>query len=330
MKTALLYAPKKIGLGDTPTPKAGPGQVLIRPIMGGICGTDVHIYLGHRAVASYPHALGHEIVGRVEALGAGVTKLAVGQRVVVEPNYPCGECSFCRTGRGCICPNKRSPGVSVPGFFAETCVAEAEFTWPIPDGISDEDAATIEPLAVSMHALLHSGAKVGDTVAVVGLGATGLLLVEAAVAQGVRVLAHTRSESKLALARSMGAETPKADDMAALWKAENVSVVFECAGAIETVEQALNCAPRGSLVSLIGLSSEPAKMVPLRIVREGIRIEGSLIYDHPGDFSRVISLVSRGVLHPSRIVTTSLPFADLVRGFETASAGGSIKVLLKF
>jgi threonine dehydrogenase-like Zn-dependent dehydrogenase len=330
MKTALLYAPRKIGLGDMPEPKAGRGQVLIRPIIGGICGTDIHIFLGHRAVASYPHALGHEIVGRVAALGEGVTKLSVGQRVIVEPNYPCGECYFCRTGRGCICPNKKSPGVSVPGLFAETCVAEAEFTWPIGDEISDEDAATIEPLAVSMHALLHSGAKVGDTVAVVGLGATGLLLVQAAVAEGVRVLAHTRSESKLALARSMGAITPKADDIASLWKAENVSVVFECAGAIETVEQALNCAPRGSLVSLIGLSAEPAKMVPLRIVREGIRVEGSLIYDHPGDFARVISLVSRGVLHPSRIVTNSFPFAELPLAFETASKGAEVKVLLKF
>ena len=86
MKTALLYAAGKIGIGETKAPVAGPGEVLIRPVFAGICGSDISLFLGHRAVPSFPHILGHEIVGRVEALGAGVTTLAVGQRVVVEPN----------------------------------------------------------------------------------------------------------------------------------------------------------------------------------------------------------------------------------------------------
>ncbi len=329
MKTAMLYSPGHIGIGETATPVPGPGQVLIRPIRAGICGSDVHFYLGHRAVASYPHVLGHEIVGRIETLGPGVTKFPIGQRVVVEPNYPCGVCGFCRSGRGNICPNKSSAGVTATGLFSEVTLAPAEFTWAVGDEISDEDAATLEPLAVSLHALWHSQARLGDTIAVMGLGATGLLLVQAAVAQGVRVLAHTRSESKLALARSMGAITPKTEDLAALWKAEGVIAVFECAGAVESFELALASAPRGSLVSLIGLSSEPAKLVPLRFVREGITLVGSLIYDHPADFQKTISLVSQGILHPSRIVSERFRFDDLARAFETAGAGASVKVLLE-
>lgn len=332
MKTALLLDVKKIAIGETAAPVAGPGQVLIRPIYGGICGSDISLYLGHRAVASFPHVAGHEIVGRIEAVGSGVDGvrgLTVGQRVVVEPNYVCGVCSFCRSGRGNICPNKKSPGVSIEGLFSELCVAPAEFTWPVGDEISDEDAATIEPLAVGVHAVRMSGASVGDTVAVIGCGAIGLLLAHVAVAQGLRVIAHEMSPRKLAMARDFGAITPEGTDIAEIWKREGVTTVFDTTGVRATVDLALACAPRGSHVILLGLPTDEAKFVPLRFVREGLRLSGSLIYDHPSDFPTTISLVARGVLKPSRIVTDTLPFADLSRAFELASSGGAAKVLLK-
>lgn len=329
MKTALLQAVKKISIGETKLPAAGPGEILIRPILAGICGSDVSLFLGHRALASFPHVLGHEIVGRVKALGEGVTKLSLGQRVVVEPNYICGVCEFCRSGRGSICPDKKSAGVNLPGFFSELCVAPAEFSWPVDEGISDVDAVTIEPLAVAVHALRHSGARLGDTVAVIGCGAIGLLLVQAAGAQGLRVIAHETSAKKLAMARELGAITPAGDEVAALWKKEGVTKIFDTTGVNATVELALASAPRGSEIFLLGLATEAAKFIPLRFVREGIRLSGSLIYDHPFDFPATISLVSRGVLKPSRIVTDTIPFAEIDRAFELASSGGAAKVLIK-
>ncbi|HUX41120.1 MAG TPA: alcohol dehydrogenase catalytic domain-containing protein [Rectinemataceae bacterium] len=329
MKTALLQAAKKISIGETQAPAAGPGQILIRPAYAGICGSDVSLFLGHRAVASFPHVLGHEIVGRVEALGEGVTKLSVGQRVVVEPNYTCGVCEFCRSGRGNICPDKKSAGVNLPGFFSELCVAPAEFSWPVGEEISDADAVTIEPLAVAVHALRHSGARLGDTVAVVGCGAIGLLLVQAALAHGLRVIAHEMSAKKLSMARELGAIIPSGDDVAALWKKEGVTKIFDTTGVNATVELALASAPRGSEIFLLGLATEAAKFVPLRFVREGLRLSGSLIYDHPFDFPATISLVSRRILKPSRIVTDTIPFAEIDRAFELASSGGAAKVLIK-
>jgi 2-desacetyl-2-hydroxyethyl bacteriochlorophyllide A dehydrogenase len=329
MKTALLQAVKKISIGETRLPAAGPGEILIRPILAGICGSDVSLFLGHRAVASFPHVLGHEIVGRVEALGEGVTKLSIGQRVVVEPNYTCGVCEFCRSGRGNICPDKKSAGVNLPGFFSELCVAPAEFSWPVDEGISDVDAVTIEPLAVAVHALRHSGARLGDTVAVIGCGAIGLLLVQAAEAQGLRVIAHETSAKKLVMARELGAITPAGDDVAALWKKEGVTKIFDTTGVNATVELALAAAPRGSEIFLLGLATEAAKFIPLRFVREGIRLSGSLIYDHPFDFPTTVSLVSRGILKPSRIITDTIPFAEIDRAFELASSGGAAKVLIK-
>lgn len=328
MKTALLHAVGKIGIGETKTPKAGPGEVLIRPRFAGICGSDVSLFLGHRPVASFPHILGHEIVGRIEALGEGVTTLSIGQRVVVEPNYTCGACEFCRSGRGNICPNKKSAGVNLAGFYSELCVAPAAFTWPVGEEISDADAATIEPLVVAVHAIRHSGVSLGDTIAIIGCGAIGLLLVQTAVAMGIKVIAHEMNAKKLAMACDLGAITPITDDIAALWKKEGVTKIFDTTGVHATVDLALDSAPRGSEVYLLGLATENAKFVPLRFVREGIKLFGSLIYDHPFDFPRTISLVSRGILHPSRIVSDTLPLSAIDRAFDLASSGGAAKVLI--
>jgi 2-desacetyl-2-hydroxyethyl bacteriochlorophyllide A dehydrogenase len=329
MKTALLRAVGKIGIGETKTPEAGPGEVLIRPDYAGICGSDVSLFLGHRPVASFPHILGHEIVGRIEALGEGVTSRSIGQRVVVEPNYTCGVCEFCRSGRGNICPNKKSAGVNLPGFYSELCVAPAEFTWPVGEKISDADAATIEPLAVAVHAVRHSGVSLGDTIAIIGCGAIGLLLAQTAAAMGVRIIAHETNAKKLAMACDLGAETPCSGDIATIWKKEGVTKIFDTTGVHATVDLALDSAPRGSEVFLLGLATENAKFVPLRFVREGIKLFGSLIYDHPFDFPRTIDLVERGILRPSRIVSDTIPFDSIDRAFELASSGGAAKVLIR-
>lgn len=331
MKAAVLTEVKKIEIRDFAEPVPARGEVLIRPIYAGICGSDLSLYLGHRQVASFPHRLGHEIVGRIEALGEGIPEsrgLAVGKKVVVEPNYTCGTCSFCLGGRGNICPNKKSAGVNLPGLFSELCAAPAEFTWPVGEGVSDIDAAAIEPLAVAVHAVRASGAALGDCVAVIGCGAIGLLIVHAALAQGLRVLAHETSPKKLAMARGLGAQTPEVSDIAALWREEGVTTVFDTTGVRATVDLALASAPRGSHVILLGLATEEARFVPLRFVREGLRLSGSLIYDHPADFPATISLVERGILKPSSIVTDRLPFAETARAFELASSGSAAKVLL--
>jgi threonine dehydrogenase-like Zn-dependent dehydrogenase len=330
MRSALLLAPRRMEIQDVDQPAIGDREVLIRPVRAGICGSDVSFYLGHRQPPFLPFTIGHELVGHVVSVGAGVTRLVPGQRVIVEPNYTCGQCRFCREGRGNICPNKKSLGVSIPGCFAEYATAPEEFTWPVPGAVGDEDAASIEPQAVSLHALLQSGAGAGDTVAVVGCGVVGLLLAHAAVARGVRVLAHDQFRSKLEMAAALGAITVDEPEPAARWLTEGVTTVFECAGATETVERSIASAPRGSTVMLLGLSSSPAGFVPLRLVREGIRIEPSLIYDHPADFEATIRLVADGTLSPSKIVTGSVPFEAIGDALETASTGRAGKIHVVF
>jgi 2-desacetyl-2-hydroxyethyl bacteriochlorophyllide A dehydrogenase len=328
MKAAFLYAPERIEIDDTPVPQVDRDQVLIEPIRAGICGSDVSLFSGHRTPAAYPLLLGHESVGHVRAVGDHVTNFRIGQRVIVEPNYPCGACAYCRSGRGNICPNKKSLGVTIPGCFAEQFVAPAEFVWPIPETISDEDAVTIEPLAVSLHALWQSGAQIGDTAAVIGCGATGLLLIQAAVSQGMRVFAHDKTESKLEMAKQLGAQVDRTADIPSLWSDEGVTTVFECAGAASTVELALSAVPRGGQVVLLGLSTAQASFVPLKLVREEIRVSGSIIYNHPADFARTIALVERNVLSPGKIITHTFRFDQISQALQLASTGEVGKVLL--
>jgi 2-desacetyl-2-hydroxyethyl bacteriochlorophyllide A dehydrogenase len=326
MKAALLLAPGKLAIESVADPKPAPGEVVIQPAIAGICGTDISFFTGHRSVP-YPFMLGHEVTGRILALGEGVTKFRAGQRVIVEPNYPCGLCALCRDGRGAVCAQKLSMGVNVPGCFAEKTVAPAEFVWALPDGISEPDAATIEPLAVSVHGLHQSGAKTGDTVAVLGCGVVGLLLIHAAVAEGVRVIAQDKLAEKQAMAAALGAiVVPESENIEMLWQKENVSVVFECAGVTPTVELALKSAPRGAKVVLLGISAMPASFVPMKLVREGINVLTSMIYDHPSDFERVIDQVEKGFLHPSKVVTHSFPFKEVGSALELASAGGAGKI----
>jgi L-iditol 2-dehydrogenase len=329
MRAALLSAPGKIEICETDSRQPGINEVLIKPIYTGICGSDISLFKGHRVPSAYPLLPGHEVVGHVISVGESVTQVAIGQRVVVEPNYPCRECKYCIIGRGNICPNKKSLGVTIPGCFAEQFIAPVEFVWPVPDSISDENAVTIEPLAVSLHALWQSGAQIGDTIAVVGCGSTGLLLIQAAISQGIRVFAHDKMESKTIMAQELGAQVKPGSNVSELWRDEEVTTVFECAGAVATVELALNSTPRGGQVVLLGLSSGQASFTPLRFVREGLRVSGSIIYDHPTDFARTITLVENKVLSPGRIVSNIFPFNEISHAMEVASTGEAGKVLLE-
>lgn len=329
MKAALLYEPKKIEISEVDAPHLGEDELLIKPKYVGICGSDVSLFAGHRTANAYPLLPGHEVVGYVTAVGENAKHFNIGQRVIVEPNYNCGVCTFCRNGRGNICPNKESLGVNIPGCFAEQFVAPAEFVWSVPDSVSDEDAVTIEPLAVSLHALWQSEARIGDTIAVLGCGATGLLLIQAAIAQGMRVFAHDKLEGKLELARKLGAKVDQNQDIAKLWQDEGVTTIFECAGVTSTVELAFSAVPRGGQIVLLGLSTSQASFVPLKFVREGLRVIGSIIYDHPNDFAKTIALVGNGVLSPKSIVSHTFPFREISQGLQLASTGESGKVLIK-
>jgi L-iditol 2-dehydrogenase len=332
---AFLIKPKIIELRETTTPEPKPGEVRIRLQKVGICGSDVSFFWGHRLLEQ-PTIIGHEAIGIVDKIGSNVNELKTGDRVVIEPNIPCKQCRYCISGRGNICINKRVIGNTENGCFAEFINIPQQFCWQLPDEISDEDAVTIEPAAVAYHALSCCSSKPNDAIAVLGLGAIGLLITQLALKSGFKVFVIDINETNLQTAAAMGAislnVSSQSKDLIALIAdtllQNNVNAVFECAGAENTASFVLNIAPRGSEIILVGLSAAPASFIPLKIVREGIRIIPSIIYNHPHDFEKTIQLIQSKIIEPGKIISGTYKLAQLQQALETAAGGKETKLII--
>lgn len=331
MKAAFLTQPGEIQIRDIDMPEPLPGEVRVRLRKTGICGSDVHFFGGDRLLNG-PTIIGHEGLGEIDKTGDGVTDRKIGERVVIEPNIPCQKCIYCLQGRGNICPDKRVIGVNEAGCFAEyICLPEA-FCWTVPKNVSDEDAVTIEPMAVAYHALFSSRTQPGDVIAIVGLGAIGLLICHLARVLGYQVFVSDLQESKLKQAMQMDAMvTPAFDapsELKTYWEQQQVSAVFECAGSEKTASLVTAAAPRGSEIVLVGLSEKMATYQPLKMAREEVTLIGSIIYDHPLDFRRVIQLIRDNVIHPGQIISGTAPLADIQLALQLASDGQQSKIIV--
>lgn len=336
MLGAFLNSPKHFEVKKTAVPEPQKGEVRVKIKMVGVCGTDVHLFQGSRLLEK-PDIIGHEGIGVIDKIGKNVKNRTLGERVVIEPNIPCKQCKYCMSGRGNICVNKRIVGLSEVGCFSEYIVLPEAFCYNIPESVTDGDAVTIEPTAVGLHALFASSAKPGDTIAVFGLGAIGLLLTHLALKLGYKVLVLELDADKINLAVSMGAvnsnvsgETSDIREakLSTLWMDSNVVAIFECAGSQHTASMATAAAPRGSEIILVGLSGNLATFKPLKIAREGITIIPSMIYDHPFDFQRTIQLIASKVIQPSFIISRYMPLTDIQSALEIASVGKESKIVI--
>jgi L-iditol 2-dehydrogenase len=330
MKAAFLENTENIVLKEIsiPEPKAGELRIKLQKI--GVCGSDVSLFLGKR-VLKKPTIIGHEGIGIVDKIGEGTSTRKLGERVALEPNIPCGECKFCKQGRGNICINKRVIGVNENGCFVEYICLPEEFCWHIPDEISDQDAVMIEPTAVVVHALSKSSAKQGENIAVIGLGAIGLLLTDLAIALGYKVFVTEIHQEKLAIAQKLGAMEAigNENEINSIWEENEIVTVFECAGLAQTATLAANAAPRGSQIILLGLATNAAQFTPLKIVREGISILPSIIYNHPSDFGKTIDLLLKKTINPGKFISSYFPLNQIQIALEKASKGDQTKIIIE-
>lgn len=336
MLAVILNKPNDILVNEINKPHAAFGEIRIKLTKVGICGSDVHLYKGHRLLEN-PIVIGHEGLGVIDQIGKGVSNREIGERVIIEPNIPCFNCKYCLSGKGNICNKKRVIGVNESGCFAEyICLPEA-FAWKIPFSISDEDAVTIEPMAVAYSALFSAKTKPGDTIGVIGLGAIGLLLTHLALRLGYKVLVTEINMEKLKIATEMGAMAVSAkgnlqeqsEIIGQIWLENEVEAIFECAGSNITASLATASAPRGSEIILVGLSEKNSTFIPLKIAREGITIVPSIIYDHPFDFNRVINLIANKIINPGFIISSYEPLTNIKNALERASMGNESKIILK-
>jgi 2-desacetyl-2-hydroxyethyl bacteriochlorophyllide A dehydrogenase len=330
MKAAVLHGPRdlRIETGRTLAPRAA--EVLVRVRMAGLCGTDYAIWTGDRPVA-YPRVLGHEFVGRVEAVGDGVGRVRVGDRVVIEPNYSCGSCPLCREGNRNLCLARTAVGIDVDGCFAETVRVPERCCWPAPPGVADDDLLMTEPLAVVVRAVGRAAVQPGGNAAVVGGGALGLLALQVLRGAGARVLVVSRSARRFPLARELGAAATHAVADGGLEQAarafsgrEGVDVVIETAGSADAVSHALALVRPGGRVVLTGLPHEPTPVAFFSVVRREVSITGSMIYQD--EFPEAMRLVAAGTVRTRPLVTHRFPLDALGEAFVAHRQPEAIKV----
>jgi 2-desacetyl-2-hydroxyethyl bacteriochlorophyllide A dehydrogenase len=330
MKAAFLHGPRDLRVERSAPPTAAAQEVLVRVGVAGLCGTDHRIFTGDRAVA-YPRVMGHEFVGLVEVVGEGVTRVAVGDRVAVEPNYSCGTCPLCREGNRNLCLARTAIGIDVDGCFAEVVRVPVRCCWPAPSGVADEDLMLTEPLAVVVRAVERASVRAGETAAVVGVGTLGLLALQVLRARSARVLCIGRTGRRFPLARELGAEAVHATSDGPLPAVarefsgrEGVDCVIETAGMPEAVNDALELVRPGGRIVLTGLPHAPTAVTFFSVVRREVTITGSMIYQD--EFAEAMRLVAAGRVRTAPLITHRVPLDQIARAFAAHEAPTAIKV----
>jgi L-iditol 2-dehydrogenase len=310
-----------VDLAERPERPPGPGEVALDVAAAGICGTDLHIWLGEYDSVP-PVTMGHEVCGTVAAVGEGVDPSWAGARVAVETFFStCGECAHCRAGKLSVCERRRSIGTHVDGGFAPALVLPARNLHRVPSRSSDAAAALSEPLACVCNSLLDPRAvQAGDDVLVVGPGAIGLIAAQVARACGGRVTVQgtERDVARLALARELGFET------SILSQAD---VVVECSGSGPGIADALRAARRRGRIVQMGLRGADVSIPYDLICFHELTVTAGFA-SNPGSWRRAMALLAAGSVALEPLVTEVVPLRDWRRAFDASRAGDGVKFVL--
>lgn len=308
MPVAIYTGPGRLAVEVRPTPRPGPGEVLVEVGHCGVCGTDLHLVLeGWGTPGTIP---GHEASGTVAAVGDGVTRWAVGDAVVAGPTTRCGTCEACRAGRPSLCADRSTPGrADPPGGFAGYLLLPEHQLLAVPDGLSARQAALTEPLAVALHAITRSAIAPGRTALVSGLGPIGALVLAALRAAGHDVDVVEPGPARQQLAERLGARRVLHPDEVRTYSIaepdaidpDAVDVVFECSGHRTAMEAGLGRLVRGGTLVLVGNGIDPPRFDPNRILLNELTVTGSFVYD-AGGFEAALDLLASGRLPLDELV----------------------------
>lgn len=343
MKALLLAAPSRLDYVDFPDPQPAAGEVLLRIRACGICGSDIHGWDGSSGRRRPPLIMGHEASGEIVALGPGVPDWRTGERVTFDSTISCGECAYCRQGHVNLCDNRRVVGVAPAdyrqhGAFAEYLALPARGLVRLPDELSFEQAAMVEPVSIAVHAVQRVKIRPDDTAVVVGAGMIGLLVIQALRWAGAqRVIAVDLVDSRLALARELGAThalrsdaVDVAAEVARLTAGRGADVAFEVVGITATVNLALQVLRRGGSAVLVGNLAPTTKDFPLQaVVTRELSVFGTC--GSAGEYPLCLDLIARGVIRVEPMIEAVAPLAEGAAWFDRLSApdgGKYMKVIL--
>lgn len=303
----------------------GPGEVQIRVAYCGICGTDLHIYLGHMDQrVGFERAIGHEMSGIAAATGAGVTGIDPGERVVVRPLDACGNCPACAAGHDHVCHRLKFIGIDTEGALQEFWNVPAHTIHKLPAGLSLAHAALIEPLAVACHDVARARVGKGEDVLVIGGGPIGLLVALVARQAGGRVTISEINEHRLAYASTLGFATlnpKKGDAAAAVHEAtggKGADVVFEVSGSQPGVDLMTAAAATRGRICMVAIHASKPQVDLFRFFWRELEMLGARVY-RPEDYDRAIALLTEGVVDCDSFITDIRPLAEVQTAFDDLS-----------
>lgn len=344
MRAAVYYGPNKVEVADVPEPDPTPGTVKIEVGFNGICGTDLHeYYAGPIFVPTQPHPLtgrrlpltmGHEFSGTITEVGGGVTGYAPGDRVAVEPIYRCGHCAPCRAGTYNVCRQIGFHGLMCDGGMAEYTVVPTDMLHRLPDTVSMELGALVEPMSVAYHAATLADVDPLSTAVIFGAGPIGIGLWFALRGKGLdSVFVAEPSPTRRAAIEALGATTldPTVVDVPSFIAdhtgGRGADAAFDAAGVAPAIAAATACVGARKPTVSVAIYEKPLTTPLLDLVMNESRIQGSLCYTSQ-DFAAVIDLMAQGVYDTSGWVTT-IAIDDVIdEGFEALHAGEKMKVLV--
>ena len=334
MKVAVYYSNTDLRIEERPVPRIGEGEILVRMMASGICGTDVIEWYRRQKV---PRVLGHEMAGEVVEVGAGVEGVKTGDRVFVSHHVPCHGCDYCRRADYTACEALHTGNYEPGGFSEYIRVPAMNVKWgtfPLPETVGYGEAALIEPLACVVAGQRRLGIGAGDAVLVIGAGVSGLLHVQAAKLKGARVIATDINAWRLEKALEFGADYVfhadeySEDALKKVNKGEPARRVIVCAGAGQAAGHAVRSVGRRGAVLFFAVPREEIRLPAARFWRDEI----SVFFSYgaaPDDLREALSLIAGGGIDASRMVTHTLPLADIQRGFGLVAGGGrSLKVVI--
>jgi L-iditol 2-dehydrogenase len=343
MRAALLENPGHLVMTEAPKPTIqGPDEILIQVKTVGVCGSEVHGFHGTHPYRIAPVILGHEVAGEVVSVGDAVSDFNPGDRVVVDPQWTCGECRYCRSGQINHCTNKKVLGTPAwPGGFGEYIVSPESAVFHLPDNLSYAQGSLIEPLTVDVHVVKQAELKAGQSVAILGTGSIGGLLAGVCRAYGADpiITADIRQHCLDAARERLGAthdfllpDDNLVDKVKEAAGGEGVDVAFITADDVTLVNRAVEMVkPQGRIVLVALLTEAPLELMAYGIIGKELQIVGSTMTHH-ADMEEALELAASGRVDVEGIFTHLLPIEEAQRGMEMADTKDdeAIKVVLTY
>ncbi|MDR1031039.1 MAG: alcohol dehydrogenase catalytic domain-containing protein [Treponema sp.] len=337
MKQLLTEKPKVLKMLEVDVPRIKKStDVLVQMKAAGICGSDVHIYHGTSPVATYPRVMGHEIVGVIAEIGKDVTKVQIGDHVIVDQIVSCGECYPCKIGRPNICCNLKVRGVHIDGGYQEYLVAGEEAMHILPPQLAFTDAVMIEPMSIAFQSCARAGITQEDTLFILGAGALGKSLIKAARLRGARIIVSDVVDERLAEAKDLGVSVvinSKKEDLAAKLKEYTTwgpTVSIDAAGFPGSLPLLTDLTCNAGRIITMAFLDEPSPVQQFKITAKELDIRGSRLQNNK--FTEVIAAYTQGKIPIEGAVSHVIPFAEAIHAFNRIDSGDTSikKIALSF